>query len=337
MKAQSLALAMSLFVSLVALNAVAQVKPINEVFAPPAENYPADKYGKVAVVQWAYEGSILPGPQATPEYAEGIKDYARKQLERFIREAAANGAKLVITPEFGVLAYPDIPELPSEEDEFRTPQEIAPYVEAIPGGNTTVFFAALAKELKIYLHVGLAEVDLGSGRYYNTVVAFNPDGNIVAKYHKATLFAQENDFLTAGTELGYYNSPWGQIAIIICADIYGTFPMNAYAKLKMPVLALSTSWSQENSGMDAFIRGARQNGSYVLAANATYFPDSGVINPDGTTQSHIRQSVGIAYGYLPYVQAPAVKPPAADLPLWKRWLPKFFRKLAPLHAPVESA
>lgn len=311
---------LALLVSVLALQAHAQVKPIKEVFAPPAKDYPADKYGKVAVVQWAYEGSILPGPQATPEYAEGIKDYARKELEKYIREAAANGAKLVITPEFGVLAYPDIPELPPEEDEFRTPEEIAPYVEAIPGGKTTRVFSKLAKELKIYLHIGLAEVDLGSGRYYNTVVAFDPDGNIVAKYHKATLFAQENDFLSAGTELGYYDSPWGQIAIIICADVYGTFPMNAYRKLKMPILALSTSWAHPNSGMDAFVRGARQNGSYLLAANATYFPDSGVINPDGTKQSHIRQSIGVAYGYLPYVN-----PQPAQEPFWKRWFPKVFK------------
>jgi predicted amidohydrolase len=297
----------------IALSAQAQVKPITEVFAPSAADYPIDKFGKVAVVQWAYEGSILPGPLASPEYAEGIKDHARKELERYIREAAANGAKLVITPEFGVLAYPDIPELPPEEDEFRTPQELAPYVEAIPGGKTTEVFSKLAAELKIYLHVGLAEVDLGSGRYYNTVIAFNPDGNIVAKYHKATLFSQENDFLTAGTEPGYYDSPWGQIAIIICADVYGTFPMNVYRQLHMPVLALSTSWSQPNSGMDAFIRGAQQNGSYLLAANQTYFPDSGVVNPDGTKQSHIRQSVGVAYGYLPYV-TPSPSPTPIETP-----------------------
>lgn len=295
----------ALVASVFALKAQANIIPINEVFEPPAQNYPADKYGKVAVVQWAYEGSILPGPQATPEYAENIKQGARLMLEKYIREAAANGAKLVITPEFGVLAYPDIPDKPPEEDEFQSPEEIKPYVEEIPGGKTSQFFSALAKELKIYLHVGLAEVDVPTGKYYNTVIAFNPDGDIVAKYHKATLFELENQFLTAGTELGIYDSPWGQIGIIICADVYGTFPMNDYLKLNLPVLALSTSWSSENTGMDTFIGAARSHHSYLLAGNQTYFPDSGVINPDGTTQSHIRQSVGVAYGYLPYVKTNA--------------------------------
>jgi predicted amidohydrolase len=278
----------------------AKIEPITETFEPPAADYPLDKWGKVAVVQWAMSDSILPGPQATPEYAEGIKQGARLMLEKYIREAAANGAKLVITPEFGILGYPDIPDKPPEEDEFQSPTEIAPYVESIPGGTTSKFFSALAKELKIYLHVGLAEVDLGSNKYYNTVVAFNPDGDIVAKYHKANLFELESQFLTPGTDPGFYDSPWGKIGIVICADIYGNFPMNIYRLLNFPVLAMSTSWSSPNSGMDAFIKGARQNGSYLLAANQNYFPDSGVVNPDGTVQSHIRQSDGVAYGYLPY-------------------------------------
>lgn len=285
---------------LVSTAASAQIVPITEAIEPPAANYPLDKWGKVAVVQWAMSASILPGPLATPEYAETIKQGARLKLETYIREAAAHGAKLVITPEFGVLGYPDIPDKPPEEDEFQSPEEIAPYVEAIPGGPTSIFFSALAKELKIYLHVGLAEVDLGSHKYYNTVVAFNPDGDIVAKYHKSNLFQLEAQFLTAGTDPGFYDSPWGEIGIIICADVYGTFPMNIYRMLKFPVLALSTSWASANSGMNAFINGAQKNGSYLLAANQIYFPDSGVINPDGTTQSHIRQSAGVAYGYLPY-------------------------------------
>ena len=65
------------------------------------------------------------------------------------------------------------------------------------------------------------------------------------------------------------------------------------------VLVLSTSWAVYNTGMDTFVHSARGNQMYLLAANQNYIPDSGVINPDGTLQSHIRQSTGIAYGYLP--------------------------------------
>lgn len=277
----------------------AAIEPINETFEPPAANYPTDKFAKVAVVQWAIEGTILAAPAATADYAENVKEGARRKLEVYIREAASKGAKLVITPEFGILGYPEIQGKPEEEWEFSSRAEIAPYVEAIPG-KTSDFFSALAKELKIYLHVGFAEHDLASDLYYNTVIAINPDGNIIAKYHKANLFELESQFLATGKDPGLYNSPWGQIGIIICADVYSNFPMNIYRTLNVPIIALSTSWSAANSGMDAFTKAAVQNHSYVLAGNQTYFPDSGVINPDGTAQSHIRQSVGVAYGYLPY-------------------------------------
>jgi hypothetical protein len=90
--------------------------------------------------------------------------------------------------------------------------------------------------------------------------------------------------------------------MIICADVYSSSPMEQYAG-QVDALALSTSWAAMNSGMSSFRSGARRTRAYVLAANQTYFPDSGVINPDGTDQSHIRQSTGVAYGYLPYSRA----------------------------------
>jgi hypothetical protein len=53
--------------------------------------------------------------------------------------------------------------------------------------------------------------------------------------------------------------------------------------------------------MEYFSTAARSAHAYFLGANQMYAPDSGIINPDGSDQSHIRQSAGLAYGYLPYV------------------------------------
>lgn len=101
-----------------------------------------------------------------------------------------------------------------------------------------------------------------------------------------------------GTEPVTYSSTFGKVGIVICSDIYSSFPMNDYMKTGLGVLALSTSWAQYNTDMSAFEAGAKWVNAHVLAANQMYFPDSGVINPDGTHQSHIRQSSGLAYGYL---------------------------------------
>jgi len=293
---------MSLSTSFSAVHAAVQeehvvegVQPIQEIFEPVGAFDPLLQ-GKVAVVQWA---PPMPTPLGvTPLEAEAFKAGNRRVLEGFIREAAAKGAELVITPEFAIVGYPDLPEVPPEEDEYRNREDIAPYVETVPGPST-LYFSALARELKIFIHIGFAEVDLRTQRFYNTVVALDPSGRVVAKYRKINLYEGEHNFLEVGKRIATYESPFGLVGLIICADVYSEFPMRNLARAGVNVLALSTSWAQWNSGMGFFQNGARRNRAYVLAANQNYFPDSGVINPDGSLQSHIRQSDGVAYGYLP--------------------------------------
>lgn len=275
-----------------------KLKPIREVFEP-AGHFPQDAYGKVAVVQWAPAVATPLG--VSKETALEFKRENWRSLDGYIRTAAAAGAELIVTPEFGTVGYPDIPELPSEDDEYRSREDIQPYVETVPG-PTTEYFSGLASELGVYIHVGLAEVDPVTDAYYNTVVALNPSGEIVARYRKINLYDGENDFLSPGSEIVTYSGPFGMVGLIICADVYSGTPMDELADAGVQVLALSTSWAQWNTGMTYFRRGAVQVSAYLLAANQNYFPDSGVVNPDGSLQSHIRQSDGLAYGYLPRVK-----------------------------------
>ncbi|MBI4404952.1 MAG: carbon-nitrogen hydrolase family protein [Deltaproteobacteria bacterium] len=272
--------------------------PIEEVFEPGG-SFDPNKFGKVAVVQWAPVATTPLG--VTPAVAENFKVENRKALEVYIREAAAKGARLIITSEFAVVGYPDIPELPSEEDNFRNRQDIEPYVEPVPGPSTQ-YFGDLARELGIYLHVGFAEVEPETEHYYNTIVVLNPEGMIVARYRKINLYHLEQSFLEPGKDPVTYEGIFGKVGITVCSDIYSARPMDQYKQAGVHAVALSTSWAQWNTGMANFQRGARWINGYVLAANQPYFPDSGVINPDGSLQSHIRQTLrGIAYGYLPYI------------------------------------
>jgi len=276
----------------------AKVKPIKEVFEPAKAPDPA-LYGKVAVVQWAPPGSTEVG--VSKEKAEKIKQGNREIMAGLTREAAAKGAKMVIHSEFSVVGYPDIPELPSEEDNYRNRADIAPYTETVPGPSSE-YFGALAKELGVYIQFGLAERDSKSDLYYNAAVMMGPDGKLLGSYRKINHYQQEHEFLAAGTEVVVFETIFGRVAPIICADVYSHDPMQKIAGMNVDVVTLSTSWAQMNTGMGYFRRGAEWVGAFLLAANQPYFPDSGVINPDGTLQSHIRQTSGIAYGYLPYVK-----------------------------------
>ncbi len=274
-----------------------KVKPIREVFEPAVAPNPAT-HGKVAVVQWAPPMATEVG--VSNQRGEELKQVNREIMAQFTRDAAAHGAKMVIHSEFSVLGYPDIPELPSEDDNYRNRADIAPYVETVPGPSSE-YFGKLAKELGVYVQFGLAERDARSDLYYNAAVMVGPDGKIVGKYRKINHYQQEHEFLAAGTTPVVFNTPFGLTAPIICADVYNTNPMQDLAGRRVNVVTLSTSWAQMNTGMTHFKRGAQWVGAYMLVANQPYYPDSGVINPNGTTQSHIRQTDGIAYGYLPYV------------------------------------
>lgn len=272
----------------------ANIIPIAEVFEPTGQ-WDSKKFVKVAVLQWNREENTPLKVSVTE--AEAFKQQSRETIAEYVRQAAKKGAEMVVTPEFSIVGYPVHPEIPPAEDNFQSREEVAPYVETVPGPSSK-YFGKLAKELGIYLHIGIVEVDKKTNLYYNTVVALAPDGKVVAKYRKIHLFGVEPKFLASGTEPVIYPSRLGKVGIVICSDIYSPHPMDQY-KGKVDLLALSTSWAAWNSGMQAFQAGARWVNAYVLAGNQYYFPDSGVVNPNGTTQSHIRQSVGLAYGYLP--------------------------------------
>jgi predicted amidohydrolase len=196
-----------------------------------------------------------------------------------------------------VTGYPSFPELKPEEQNFRSRDDIAPYIEPIKG-TSFKYFSALANELGIYIQYGLATGESKSGPYHNSAVVVGPSGKLEAYHHKIGLFEMEHDYLVPGTQGAIFNSPVGRVGLMICADTYEPRVLRQFSG-RTDVIFLSTSWARYNSGMSQFKSTARQLGSYLLAANHMYYPDSGVINPDGSTQSHIRQSYGIAYGYLP--------------------------------------
>ncbi|XP_074259649.1 omega-amidase NIT2 isoform X2 [Saimiri boliviensis] len=89
-----------------------------------------------------------------------------------IREAAAQGAKIVSLPEcfnspYGVKYFPE-------------------YAEKIPGESTQKL-SEVAKECSIYL-IGGSIPEEDAGKLYNTCTVFGPDGTLLAKYRKMKSF-----------------------------------------------------------------------------------------------------------------------------------------------------
>src|SRR5690606_13390364 len=121
--------------------------------------------------------------------------------------AAANGAEYIVTPEFGIVGYPDIPELPSEDDNFRNRDDIAPYVETLPGPASDKL-GELAKELGVFIQLGLVEKDATTDLYYNSAAVVGPTGELVASYRKQHLYELEYNYLVAGDKNVTFETPF---------------------------------------------------------------------------------------------------------------------------------
>ena len=97
-----------------------------------------------------------------------------KEAERWVRQAAAEGARLIALPE--VFIWRGNKQLERE------------FAEPIPG-PTSAKMAALARELDIFLLAGsILEAIPASAKVYNTSLLFDPSGKLLARYRKIHLF-----------------------------------------------------------------------------------------------------------------------------------------------------
>jgi predicted amidohydrolase len=142
------------------------------------------------------------------KWIHGDKEANWRRAEPMIREAAAGGAKIIVTTECFLDGYA----IADKSIPLETYRALG---EPIPGGPYFRKLAALARELGIFLVAGMLEAE-GEARY-NTAVLVGPGGNLLGKYHKQFL-EHESVRNTAGDACPVFETPWGRAGILICAD-----------------------------------------------------------------------------------------------------------------------
>ena len=143
--------------------------------------------------------------------------------ERWIAQAAAEGAQLVSLPETFVYTGSHRPEC------MKSVAEMLP-------GPTSQRLSQWAKQYQIYLIGGsLFEVNAeDSARPFNTCLVYGPQGQLLAKYRKNHLFClksvpgdtsakdlSESAYQTPGevSDRCVAETPWGNIGLSICYDL----------------------------------------------------------------------------------------------------------------------
>jgi predicted amidohydrolase len=214
-------------------------------------------------------------------------------LLRLTNEAAAEGAKLIVTPEMATTAYC-----------WATRDEITSDVEPVPG-PTTRRFAEMAADHDCWIVVGLAEVDPETDIYYNSAVLIGPEGP-VGLYRKTHAFISEPKWAKDG-DLGLpvFETPIGRIAMTICMDACYPETARVPALAGADVICFPTNWLSEKSPSPSWMARAAENGVYLVAANryglergVQFSGGSAVIDPDGSLQSVVDSGDGIVWGWI---------------------------------------
>lgn len=172
---------------------------------------------RIAVVQFEIE-------QFAPE-----KNLAH--AEEFIREAALQGAQLVVFPE-----------------DFLTGPLLGKVEWADATQRYRKFFQLQAAQHRIDIVPGSIIERDGTG-LYNTTYYIDHTGQILGTYRKVNLWCTERSYLTPGRQAAVCNTRFGKVGLAICWDL-------AFPELFRTMLAQGTEivvcpsyWAYEDAGM----------------------------------------------------------------------------------------
>lgn len=182
-----------------------------------------------------------------------------------IREAKDKGADYVQTPEVTNIIQQNrkalFELLASEEDD----RSLKAYRE-------------LARELKIYLHIGSLAVRANPERAANRSFLIAPDGNILASYDKIHMFDIELDGGESYRESANYQPgetavisdlPWGRIGLTICYDVRFPALYRALAEAGASFISVPSAFTVRTgeAHWSTLLRArAIENGCFIFAA-----------------------------------------------------------------------
>lgn len=235
---------------------------------------------------------------STPEPQENFVT-----AERLVRQAAAQGAQVVLLPEYwSIMGWRD-----TDKVEHAEPDGDGPIQQ---------FLARLARELRIWLVGGTLPLQSPeSGKVMNTVLVFAPDGSRLARYDKVHLFSfqrgtesyDEARTIVPGTDFTTFELSVGKVGLSVCYDL--RFPelyrrMGDCALIMVPA---AFTYTTGRAHWEMLLRArAVENQCYVLAAaqggehrnGRRTFGHSMLIDPWGEVLSCLDEGEGFVQGVV---------------------------------------
>ena len=237
------------------------------------------------------------------------KEYNLAQAERWIREAAERGAKIVCTPEVAVQGYPRVsfPPGSSMDDPKIVAEREKIFVQAEPiPGPVTNRFAQLARELGLWMVFGMDENR--DGKMFNSAVLMSPQGDVKGVYSKVHL---QNWMVASGVNHGTEFPVWEievggvktKVGIQICYDVQHPESTRELMLGGAEIVfnPYCTSDFSRPLLVHLFQTRALENRVYLLRVNFAEPRNTGtssIIDFEGATQDELDRSEGVLVGDL---------------------------------------
>ena len=199
---------------------------------------------------------------------------ALAQAEPLVREAAAQGAQLIATPEGTNILQ-------------RKREALFEKIQPMERDPAVVGLRHLAEELGVWLLVGSALLRRPDGQCANRAILVRPDGTIAATYDKLHMFdvdlptgerIRESASYTPGDEAVAVPAAGAMLGLTICYDLRFPKLHNALAKAGAEVLTTPAAFTQPTgkAHWEVLLRArAIETGSFMIA------PAQGGTHEDG--------------------------------------------------------
>jgi len=156
--------------------------------------------------------------QASPVYLD--RDATTDKACSFIREAANNGAQLIVFPEVFIAGYPHwvFLDVPTGNDRFFG--QLVKSSVAVPS-LTTEKLCQVARECDVYVAIGINESSPNSfAEVFNTLLLLGPNGSIIGKHRKIMPTYAEKLVWSFGdgSTLRVHDTSIGKIGMLICGE-----------------------------------------------------------------------------------------------------------------------
>ncbi len=231
-----------------------------------------------------------------------------------VREAAVNGAKFVLTPEYTLMM----------DGSGRVMRE-----QALPadGGEPLTQLRALAKELGIWLLIGSLTLRTDEERIANRSFLINDSGEVVANYDKIHMFdvtlpdgkvIRESSAYRPGNKTVVAETPWGKLGMTICYDLRFPGLFRTLAQAGAQIITVPSSFQRQTGKAHWHVllqARAIENGCFIVApamcgdhaGNRQTFGHSLVVNPWGEVVADGGEGPGITYAEIDVARVAKVR------------------------------